>query len=95
MNPQYKRKGKTRAEILKENPDAFKKLTKKEIKELRKNKKQLSKYALKEISERLKRIEDKFDNFLFFLEKPSTLNIKGFWSKPKKHSDGDYYEDYE
>ena len=24
-NPQYKRKGKTRAEILKENPDAFKK----------------------------------------------------------------------
>jgi hypothetical protein len=25
MNPQYKRKGKTRAEILKENPNAFKK----------------------------------------------------------------------
>ena len=46
------------------------KLSKKEIKELRKNKKQLSKYALKEISERLKRIEDKLDNSLFFLEKP-------------------------
>ena len=86
-NPQYKRKGKTRAEILKENPNAFKKLSKKEIKELRKNKKQLSKYALKEISERLKRIEDKLDNSLFFLEKPSILDIKGFWSKTKGNSE--------
>jgi len=81
MNPQYKRKGKTRAEILKKNPDAFKKLTKKEIKELRKNKKQLSKYAIKEISERLKRIENKLDNSLSLLQKSSTLDIKGFWSK--------------
>ena len=59
------------------------KLSKKEIKNLRKNKKQLSKYALKEIYERLKRIEDKLDNSLFFLEKPSTLDIKGFWSESK------------
>jgi len=57
------------------------KLSKKEIKHLRKNKIELSKYALKEISERLKRIEDKLDNSLFFLEKPSTLDIKGYWSK--------------
>lgn len=57
------------------------KLSKKEIKNLRKNKRELSKYALKEISERLKRIEDKLDNSLFFLEKPSTLDIKGYWSK--------------
>ena len=56
---------------------------KKEIKELRKNKKQLSKYALKEISERLKRIEDKLDNSLSFFQKSSTLDIKGFWSKSK------------
>ena len=34
------------------------KLSKKEIKDLRRNKRELSKYALKEISERLKRIED-------------------------------------
>ena len=59
------------------------KLSKKEIKNLRKNKKQLSKYALKEISERLKRIEDKLDNSLFFLDKSSTLDIKGFWNKTK------------
>ena len=72
-----------------------KKLSKKETKELRKSKKQLSKYALKEISERLKRIEDKLDNSLLFLKKSSTLDIKGFWSKTKKHSDGDYYENYE
>lgn len=57
------------------------KLSKKEIKDLRKNKRELSKYALKEISERLKRIEDKLDNSLFFFEKPSTLDIKGYWSK--------------
>ena len=57
------------------------KLSKKEIKNLRKNKRELSRYALKEISERLKRIEDKLDNSLFFLEKPSTLDIKGYWSK--------------
>ena len=58
-------------------------LSKKEVKNLRKNKKQLSKYALKEISERLKRIEDKLDNSLFFLDKSSTLDIKGFWNKTK------------
>ena len=57
------------------------KLSKKEIKDLRKNKRELSKYALEEISERLKRIEDKLDNSLFFLEKPSTLDIKGYWTK--------------
>ena len=57
------------------------KLSKKEIKDLRKNKRELSKYALKEISERLKRIEDKLDNSLFFLQKPSTLDIKGYWGK--------------
>ena len=56
-------------------------LSKKEIKNLRKNKRELSRYALKEISERLKRIEDKLDNSLFFLEKPSTLDIKGYWNK--------------
>jgi len=58
-------------------------LSKKEVKNLRNNKKQLSKYALKEISERLKRIEDKLDNSLFFLDKSSTLDIKGFWNKTK------------
>jgi hypothetical protein len=57
------------------------KLSEKEIKNLRKNKRELSKYALKEISERLKRIEDKLDNSLFLLEKPSTLDIKGYWGK--------------
>ena len=57
------------------------KLSKKEIKKLRKNKRELSKYALNEISERLKRIEDKLDNSLFFLQKPSTLDIKGYWTK--------------
>ena len=57
------------------------KLSKKEIKDLRKNKKELSKYALKEISERLKRIEKKLENSLFFLQKPSTLDIKGYWGK--------------
>jgi uncharacterized linocin/CFP29 family protein len=57
------------------------KLSKKEIKNLRKNKRELSKYAVKEISERLKRIEDKLDNSLFLLEKPSTLDIKGYWGK--------------
>ena len=81
MNPQYKRKGKTRAEILKENPDAFKKLTKKEIKELRKNKKKLSAYAIKEISRRLEIMEKKIDQMVFLSQKP--LDIKGFWSKSK------------
>lgn len=57
------------------------KLSKKEIKDLRKNKKELSEYALKEISKRLERIEEKLDNSLFFLQKPSTLDIKGFWEK--------------
>jgi hypothetical protein len=85
MNPQYKRKGKTRAEILKENPDAFKKLTKKEIKELRKNKKQLSAYAIKEINRRLEIMEKKIDQMLFLTPKP--LDVKGFFHKTKGNSE--------
>jgi len=72
------------------------KLSKKEIKELREGKKKITKYALKEFKKKLgldqenkaedtakvlKRIEAKLDNILFFLEKPSTLDIKGYWSK--------------
>ena len=77
MNPQYKRKGKTRAEILKENPDAFKKLSKKEIRELRKNKKELSAYAIREISKRLKEMEKKVNALLSFSFK--SLDVKGKW----------------
>ena len=75
MNPQYKRKGKTRAEILKENPNAFSKLTKKE----------LSDYAIKEINKRLEIIENKIKSWedSFFWKNLSSLNVKGFWSKSK------------
>lgn len=85
MNPQYKRKGKTRAEILKENPDAFKKLSKKEIKELRKNKKELSAYAIKEINKRLELIEKKIDQMFFLNQKP--LDVKGSFYKTKGNSE--------
>jgi hypothetical protein len=75
VNPQYKRKGKTRAEILKENPNAFSKLTKKE----------LSDYAIKEINKRLEIIENKIKSWedSFFWKNLSSLNVKGFWSKSK------------
>jgi DNA-binding ferritin-like protein len=71
-------------------------LSKKEIKELRESKKKIAKYALKEFKNKLgldqedkaedtakilRRIEAKLDNILFFLEKPSTLDIKGYWGK--------------
>ena len=85
MNPQYKRKGKTRAEILKENPDAFKKLSKKEIKELRKNKKGLSAYAIKEINRRLEIMEKKIDQMISLTQKP--LDVKGFLFKTKGNSE--------
>ena len=85
MNPQYKRKGKTRAEILKENPDAFKKLSKKEIKELMKNKKQFSVYAIKEITRRLELMEKKIDQMIFLTQKP--LDVKGFFHKTKGNSE--------
>jgi len=77
MNPKYKRKGKTKAEILKENPNAFKKLSKKEIKELRKNKKEISAYALKEIAKRLEEMEKKVNALLSFSFKH--LDVKGKW----------------
>lgn len=71
-------------------------LSKKEIKELRDSKKRITKYSLNEFKKKLgldqenkaedtaevlKRIEAKLDNILFFLQKPSTLDIKGYWSK--------------
>ena len=71
-------------------------LSKKEIKELRESKKRITKYSLNEFKKKLgldqedkpedtakvlRRIEAKLDNILFFLEKPSTLDIKGYWSK--------------
>jgi len=71
-------------------------LSKKEIKELRESKKRITKYSLNEFKKKLgldqedkaedtakvlKRIEAKLDNILFFLQKPSTLDIKGYWSK--------------
>ena len=98
MNPQYKRKGKTRAEILKENPDAFKKLSKKEVKELRKNKKELSTFAMKGLKQKLKdlsiddiakiaealdRIEKKIDLALN-ISRPQYTDIKGYPAKSLK-----------
>jgi len=71
-------------------------LSKKEIKELRESKKRITKYSLNEFKKKLgldqedkkentakvlRRIEAKLDNILFFLQKPSTLDIKGYWSK--------------
>jgi len=71
-------------------------LSKKEIKELKDSKKRITKYSLNEFKKKLgldqedkpedtakvlRRIEAKLDNILFFLEKPSTLDIKGYWSK--------------
>jgi len=71
-------------------------LSKKEIKELRESKKRITKYSLNQFKKKLgldqedkpedttkvlRRIEAKLDNILFFLQKPSTLDIKGYWSK--------------
>ena len=75
MNPQDKRKGKTRTEILKKNPNAFKKLSKKE----------LSVYAIKEINKRLEVMEKKIDQMLCLAQKP--LDVKGFLFKTKSNSE--------
>ena len=70
MNPQYKRKGKTRAEILKENPNAFKK--------------GLSINNIAKISEALDRIEKKIDLVLNSFGRSQYADIKGFPAKSLK-----------
>ena len=72
-NPQYKRKGKTRAEILKENPNAFKK-----------NKKDLSIEDMIKINEVLSRIEAKIDLALNLFGRPQYADIKGYPAKSLK-----------
>ena len=74
MNPQYKRKGKTRAEILKENPDAFKKNKKTE---------QLSIEDMAKIAEALDRIEKKIDLALN-ISRPQYADVKGYPAKSLK-----------
>ena len=73
-NPQYKRKGKTRAEILKENPNAFKK---------NKKTKDLSIEDVTKIAEALDRIEKKIDLALN-ISRPQYTDIKGYPAKSLK-----------
>jgi len=74
MNPRYKRKGKTRAEILKENPNAFKK---------NKKTKDLSIEDVTKIAEALDRIEKKIDLALN-ISRPQYTDIKGYPAKSLK-----------
>lgn len=75
MNPEYKRKGKTRAEILKENPNAFKK---------NKKTKDLSFEDMIKINEALARIEAKIDLALSIFNRPQYADAKGYPAKSLK-----------